>query len=135
MAHFGVKNFFWLIFSPFYWFDQKHLFKQVQIFFRICPFSNMLRKSNSLSISVLFSEIGSFGHKREVLCEFSQICLKTTEKHSLPECGPLWGEKQFLLIFLPFYLFDQKKLFKQIQIFLRIFPFSNILRISTVLSI
>ena len=35
------------------------------------------------------------------------------------------GRKQFMLIFVPFYWFDQKKLFKQIQIFLRIFPFQT----------
>ena len=45
--------------------------------------------------------------------------------HSLAVCGSLCGEKQFLLIFIPIYLFDQKKLFKQIQIFLRIWPFQT----------
>ena len=48
---------------------------------------------------------------------------KTTGKHSLAVCGLFWGEKQFLLIFVPFYWFDQKQLFKQIQIFLLICPF------------
>ena len=47
------------------------------------------------------------------------------QKESLAECGSLFGEKQFLLIFIPFYWFDQKQLFKQIQIFLRIFPFQT----------
>ena len=46
----------------------------------------------------------------------------------LAVCGSFWGEKQFLLIFVPFYWFDQKQLFEQIQIFLRICPFSNLLR-------
>ena len=64
----------------------------------------------------------------KVLCEFSRKCLKTTEKHSLAVRGSLFGEKQFLLILVPFYWFGQKQLFKQIQIFLRIFPFSNMLR-------
>ena len=45
---------------------------------------------------------------------------KTTEMPSLAVCGSLCGEKQFLLIFIPFYWFDQKKLFKKIQIFLSI---------------
>ena len=44
-------------------------------------------------------------------------------RHSLAVCGSLLGEKKFLLIFVPCYLFDQKQLFKQIQIFLRISPF------------
>ena len=35
------------------------------------------------------------------------------------------GEKVFLLIFVSFYWFDEKLLFNQIQIFLRICPFSN----------
>ena len=103
----GEKKFL-LIFVPFYWFDQKQLFKLILIFLRICPFSNMLRITNFLSISVLFSEISLFGLKREVLCEFSRKCFKTTENHSIAVCGSLWGEKQFLLIFVPFYWFDQK---------------------------
>ena len=49
-----------------------------------------------------------FGLKKEVLCQFPRICLKTKEKHSLFVCGSLWGEKLFLLIFVPFYWFDQK---------------------------
>ncbi len=56
----GRKISFFLIFDPFYGFDQKKLFKQIQIFLRICPFSNMLRKANFLSISVLLSEIALF---------------------------------------------------------------------------
>ena len=47
--------------------------------------------------------------KRKVLYEFSQKCLKTTERHSLAVCGSLCGEKQFLLIFFPFYWLDKKK--------------------------
>ena len=47
------------------------------------------------------------------------------QKDSLAECGSLCEEKKFLLIFIPFYWFDQKQLFKQIQIFLRIFSFQT----------
>ncbi len=54
--HIEKKNMFLLIFPPFYWFDKIFLFKQNQIFLRISPFSNLLRKTNFLSISVLFSE-------------------------------------------------------------------------------
>ena len=107
---------------------QKQLFKQKYIFLRIFPFSNMLRKTKLLCISDLHSEIAIFWINREVLCEFSRICFKTTEKHSLAVCGSFLAEKQFLLIFVHFYWFDQKKLFKKIQIFFGIYPFSNLLR-------
>ena len=53
-----------LIIVQFYWFDQKQLFKQKQIFFRISPFSNLLWKTNFLSISVLLSEIVTFLTKK-----------------------------------------------------------------------
>ena len=43
IAHFEEKNIFFL-FLPFYWFDHKHLFKQIIIFLMICPFWNMLKK-------------------------------------------------------------------------------------------
>ena len=117
-----------LIFILFYWFDQKNLLKQIQIFLRICPFSNMVRKTYFLSISVLVSDIVILCLKRIVLYEFLQTCSKTTERHSLAVCGLLFGEKQFLLIFICFYRFNKKKLLKQIQIFLRNFPFSNMVR-------
>ena len=88
----------------------------------------MVRKTDFLSISVLVSEIVKFWLKREILNEFPPKCFNTTEKHSLAVCDPIWGEKQFLLIFVPFYWFDQNNLFKQIQIFLRICIFSNMVR-------
>ena len=124
-----------LIFLPFYWFDQKQLFKQIQIFLRIFPFANLLKKTKILSISVLLSEIVTFWLKREVLSEFPLKCFKKIYIYSLAECGSHWGEKQFLLIFVPLHWFDQKQLFKQIQIFLRIFSFSNMLRKTNFLSI
>ena len=95
----------------------------------------MVGKTIFLSISVFFSEMSLFWLKSEVLCEFSKKCFKTTERHSLTVCGTHWGEKQFLLIFVPFYWFDQKKLLKQIQIFLRISHFSNMVRKTNFLSI
>ena len=124
---FWIKTVF-LIFILFYWFDQKHLLKQIQIFLRIYPFSNMVRKRNSLNISVLVSEIVILCLKRKVLYEFLQKCFKTTERHSLAVCGLLCGEKQYLLIFICFYRFNQKQWLKQIEIFLRIFPFTNMVR-------
>ncbi len=101
MIQYGGEKQFLLIFIPFYWLDQNHLFTQIQIFLRICPFSNMVRKINFLSISVLVSEILCL--KRKVLYEFPQKCFKTTERHSLAVCGPSCGEKQHLLIFIPFH--------------------------------
>ena len=129
------KKIFLLIFVPFHWFDQKQLYKQIQIFLWICPFSNMLRKTNFQSFSVHVSEVSLFWLKRKVHCAFSQKCFKITEKHSLAVYGSFWGEKQFMLIFHPFYWFDQKQLFKQIQIFLWICPFPNMLRKTNYLSI
>ncbi len=58
--------------------------------------------------------------KGKVLYEFPQKCFKTTEKHSLAVCGLLCGEKHFLLTFSPDYWFDQKQIFKHIQISSRI---------------
>ena len=52
---------------------------------------------------MLVSDIVNF-----VFYEFSQKCIKTTEKHRLTVCGTLFGEKFFLLIFSSFYWFDQK---------------------------
>ena len=100
------KKQFWLIFVPFYWFDQKKLFKQIQFFLKIFPFSNMLRKTNFLCFSVLISESHFLDKKEKFAVIFPQKCFKTTEKHSLAACGSLWGEKQFWLISVPFYRFD-----------------------------
>ena len=86
----------------------KQFFKQNQIFLRICPFSNMVRKTNFLSISVIVFEMSLLCLKRKVLYEFLQKCFKTTERHNLAVCASLCGEKQFLLIFIPFYWFDKK---------------------------
>ena len=114
-----------LIFIPFYWFEQKKKFKQILIFLSICQFSNTVRKTNFLSISMLVYEIVIFRIKREVLYELLQKCFKTTERHSLAVCGSLCGEKQFLLIFIPFYWFNQEQLCKQIKISLRICLFQT----------
>ena len=70
----------------------KELFKQIQIFLRIWPFSNMVRKTNFLSISVLISEIVILCPKRKVLYKFHQKCFKTTERLSLTVSGSLCGE-------------------------------------------
>ena len=109
MAHFEENNKFLLRFLPFYWFDQKQLFKQIQIFLRICSFSNMLRNKQTFWLfQCFFQRLPLIWLKRVVLCEFPQKCFKTTEKHSLAVCGSLWIEKQFLLIFDHFYWFVKK---------------------------
>ena len=120
---------FLLIFVPFCWFDQKKLFKQIQIFLRICPFSNLLRKTNFLSISVQVSEMSFFFIKREVFSEFHRKCFKKKGKHCLAVYGSIWGEKHFLLIFVPFYWFDQNRC--QILIFHLVCPYSNLLKKQT----
>ena len=66
--------------------------------------------------------------KKGIFSELARKCFKTTKKHSLTVGYSLWGEKRFLLIFVSFYWVDQKKLFKQIQIYLRICSFSNLIR-------
>ncbi len=68
-----------VIFVPFYWFDQKQLFKQVQIFLTICSFSNLLRKTKVPSASELLSEIITFLTKKRIFCEFPKKYFRTTE--------------------------------------------------------
>ena len=108
---------------PFYWFDQTNLFKQIQIFFRICSFSNLLRKTNSVYFCALFWD---FWLKIEIFSELAKKCFKTTEKHSLAVCGSFCGKKEFLLIFDPFYGFEQNGLFSSNQNFLLDLPLSKI---------
>ena len=105
-----------LIYVAFCWFDQKLLFKEIQIFLRICPFTHGKKKNSEYYDAV--SAIVILYLKRKVLYKFPPKCFKTTERHSLRVCGSLCGEKQFLLIIIPFYWFNQKLLFKQLQIFL-----------------
>ena len=131
---FWWKTVFLFLFNPFYWFDQKQLFKQFQIFPSICHFQTCYEK-NFLNISVLVSEIVTFMAKKKSLHEFPPKFFKTTERHSLAVCGSFCGEKQFLLISILYYWFVKKKLFKQMQIFLWICSFSNMVRKTNWLSI
>ena len=73
---------------------------------------------------MLLSEIVTFGLKGEVFNKLAKKCFKTIGKHNLAAYDSFCGEKLFLLMFVRFYLFDQKQLFKQIQIFHRICVFS-----------
>ena len=117
---------------------KKGCLQQILIFLWICSFSNFLRKTNLLTISVLLSEIVIFLTKKRIFQWITQKCFKTTEKHCLLVCGSFWGdffiklahkcfettgkynlavcdsfcwEKQFLLILVPFYCFVKKGLF------------------------
>ena len=74
------RNFFLLIFISLYLFDQKRLFKQIQIFLRICPLSNMVRKTNFLCISVLVSEIVTFMSKKKISLWISPKMLQNNRK-------------------------------------------------------
>ena len=89
------------------------------------PLSKKVRKTYSLSVSVLFSEIDNFMSKKKSSLRISPKMLKKTERHNLAVCGSLSGENFFMLIFIPFYWFDKKKVFKEIQIFLSIYPFQR----------
>ena len=121
--------------SPFHWFDQKELFKQIQIFLRICPFSNMLRKTNFVSISVLLSEIVTFWSKKRSSLWISSKMLQNNRK--------TWFSCMWLTLERKAFFFNistlspvwSKTLFKQIQIILKIWPFSNVLRKTNFLSI
>ena len=57
---------------------------------------------------MLLSEIGPFGIKREVFTELAQKCFKTKGKHNFAVCDSFCAEKQFLLIIVLFYCFEQK---------------------------
>ena len=85
----------------------------IQIFLWNCRFFNLLRNTNFPSISELLSERVNFWLKSDDFSEFPRKCFKATGKHSLAVCCSFWGEKQFLLIFVPFYRFDKKVLFKK----------------------
>ena len=94
----------------------------------------MVRKTNFLSFSVLVSEIVIFMSKKKSSLLISSKILQNHTKYSFAVCGLLCGEKQFLLIFIVFYWFDQKKLLIQIKIFLSICHFSNMVRKTNFLS-
>ena len=122
-----------LIFIPFYWFDKKKLFRHIQFFLLVFTYSNLLRKTNFLSISVILSEMVIFWPKGKFSVNFPKN--ENNKKHCLAICGSFWGEIFFLLILVPFYCFEQKGLFTTNPNFLGICPFSKLLRKSNVLCI
>ena len=74
---------------------------------------------------MIFFESVTFVSKKNFFPKFFPQKSSKQQKDNLAVCGSLCGEKEILLIFIPFYWFDQKQLFKHIQIFLRIFPFQT----------
>ena len=95
----------------------------------------MVRKTNFLSVLFHVSERVPFMSKKKSSLLIYPKMLKKTERHSLALCGPLWGEEPFLLIFIPFHWLIKNRLFKQIQINLRILPLSNMVRKTNFLSL
>ena len=69
-----------LVFVQFYWFDKKKLFKIIQIFLLVFPYSNLLRKTNFLSICVILSEIVNFLTKKGNFQWISSKMLKNNRK-------------------------------------------------------
>ena len=57
---------------------------------------------------MLISEIVTFGIKREVFSELAENAIKELKSIIFAVCDTFCGEKQFLLIIVPFYCFDQK---------------------------
>ncbi len=132
MAQFVEKTSFWqFCICPILLICSKTIVKEIQIFLRIFSFSNLFSKTNFLSISVLHSEIVILWMKREVYSDIVRKCFKTREKYSLAVCGSFWGEKQFLLIFVPFYCFEQKGMFTTNPNFLLFRTYSSLLRKKT----
>ena len=58
----------------------KQFFKQIQIFLRICPFSNMVRKKKFLSISVIVFESVTFVSKNKSSLWISSKMLQNNRK-------------------------------------------------------
>ena len=110
------------------------LFKQIQIFHDL-PFSNMLRKTNFLTMSVLLSKIVTFLSKKRSSLWISPKKLQNSRKAKFSSMWLTLRRKTVFVNIFPFWWFNQKNLFKQIQIFLRIWRFSNLLRKTNFLSI
>ena len=120
--------------------NKKGCLQQILFFLWIWSFSNLFRKKNFQSISEQLSKRVNFLTKNEFFTEFPRkwfittgkqfsICpifvvwskavvfnelawkwFKTTGKHNLAVCGSFCGEKEFLLIIVPFYC-EPKHLF------------------------
>ena len=86
----------------------------------------MLRKTNFLIISVLLSEIATFLTKKRGSLWISPKLLQNNRK---TQFSCLWLNLRKIIFFLefgPFYWFDQKVLFQNFLILLRIYPFKHV---------
>ena len=91
--------------------------------------SNLLRKTNFLSISEFHSEIVNFWLNRNIFSKFPRKRFKTTGKHSLAICGLFFEVKnRFCLYLSSFTALKKKGCLQQILIFLWICSFSNLFR-------
>ena len=120
---FGEKQFL-LIFIPFYWFDQKKCLNKSKFYSGFSPFKHG-KKNNLFEYFSAGYWDSQFYIQKEKFSMNPPKMLQNNRKHSLAVCGSLCGEKRFLLMFIPFNWFDQKKLFKQIQNILSICPFQT----------
>ena len=109
---------------------KKGCLKLIQIFLWNCPFSNLLRNTNFPRISEFLSESVNFLTKKRSFQWISPKTLQNNRKKEFSCMSVILRRKTILvnLIYVQFYWFDQKQLFKQIQIFHRISPISNLLR-------
>ena len=112
MVDFAEKNKFLLIFPPFYWFDQKQLLKQIQIFLRICPFAYFVKEQTFWVILCSFLRYSLLDKKEKFSLNIPKNASKQQESIVQLYVANFGGKKQFLLIFVPFFYFGQKKLFK-----------------------
>ena len=126
---------FLLIFVPFYWFDQKNLFKQIQIFLRICPFSNMVRKKKFLSISVLVSEIITFLTKKISSLWTSPKMLQNNRKAQFSCMWLNLGRKTVYVNFCPFLLVWSKTVVYTNPNFSQDLPLPNMVKKTNFVSI
>ena len=124
----GEKQFL-LKFVPFYCLNKNSCLQRIQFFLWIFSISNLLRKVIFLSNSDLFEQKENFSvyfPENSSKLQESIVCLYVAN----------FEEKNiFLLTFVHFYWFEEKKMFKPIKIFLWIFPFFKLVEKKKFLSI
>ena len=134
MAHFVEKNRFCWYLTPLTGLIKNSSLNKSKFSSGFFSFKHGKKSKLSVYFSARF-EIVTFMSERKVLYEFLQKSFKTTERHSLVVCASLCGEKHFFVNIYPLSLVWSKQLFKQIQIFLRICPFSKMVWKTNFLSI
>ena len=127
MGHFWGKNSFCLYLSSIIALNKKGCLPQILIYLEICFFSNLLRKTNFLSISEFFSVIVIFLTKKR---SFQWISPKILQNNKEAEFSCRWlilRRNSFCLYLSCFTALYKKGCLQLIQIFLWIFPLSNLL--------